>query len=58
MELRTDDLSAATAHPARAGTATRDQVEPFEDPGTPAHRIGNPAGVVHLLAERRGDPSE
>ncbi|MBB0229690.1 VOC family protein [Streptomyces calidiresistens] len=53
LEVRTDDLSAATTHLARAGTATCDEVEPFDDPDTRAHWIGNPAGIVHLLAEHR-----
>jgi predicted enzyme related to lactoylglutathione lyase len=52
LELRTDDLEAATTRLAEAGTDTCDEVEPFDDPGMRAHWIKNPAGVVHLLAER------
>jgi catechol 2,3-dioxygenase-like lactoylglutathione lyase family enzyme len=52
LELRTDDLEAATAQLAEAGIGTCDEVEVFADPGTRAHWIKNPAGIVHLLAER------
>lgn len=53
LELRTDDLAGATARLAEAGSATCDEVEPFDDPDAPAHWIRNPAGIVHLLAARR-----
>ncbi|MQS08877.1 hypothetical protein FNX48_017305 [Streptomyces sp. IF17] len=43
---------------ARAGTAGCDEVEPFDAPDTRAHWITNPAGIVHLLAEHRGRPSD
>ncbi len=52
LELRTDDLDAATERLRLAGIAPCDEVEPLdEDPGFRSHWIKNPAGVVHLLAE-------
>ncbi|MFW5415976.1 VOC family protein [Nocardiopsis sp. CNT-189] len=51
LELRTDDLEAATRALAESGHSPCDEVEPFADPDARAHWIRNPAGVVHLLAQ-------
>jgi catechol 2,3-dioxygenase-like lactoylglutathione lyase family enzyme len=53
LEVGTDDLAAATAHLAAAGIEPCDEVEPLEgEAGERSHWIRNPAGVIHLLAER------
>lgn len=53
LQLRTDDVEAATARLAEAGIGTCDEMEQLSDPN--AHWIKNPAGVVHLLMGDR-DP--
>jgi catechol 2,3-dioxygenase-like lactoylglutathione lyase family enzyme len=57
LELRTDDLPAATTHLAEVGIAPCDVVLVFVDPDTPAHWIRNPAGIIHLLAQRPAEPA-
>jgi catechol 2,3-dioxygenase-like lactoylglutathione lyase family enzyme len=55
LELRTDDLDRATHHLAAAEIHPCDEVEPLDgDAGRTSHWIRNPAGVVHLVAERPG----
>ncbi len=54
LEIKTDDLEAATAHLANGGIETCDEVEPLP-PDMRAHWIRNPAGVVHLLEESTGE---
>lgn len=48
LELFTDDVEAATARFAEHGVATQDEREPLPD-GPPAHWIGNPAGIPHIV---------
>lgn len=53
LELGTDDLAAATAQLAAAGVEPCDEVEPLEGEAVArSHWIRNPAGVIHLLADR------
>lgn len=53
LELGTDDLAAATAELAATGITPCDEVEPLDgQAGARSHWIRNPAGVIHLLAER------
>ncbi len=53
LELGTDDLAAATATLGAIGIEPCDEVEPLEgEAGERSHWIRNPAGVIHLIAER------
>lgn len=57
LELRTDDMEAATDALARAGVHPCDEVESLEGVGAPSHWIRNPAGIVHLLLSDREPPA-
>lgn len=52
LELRTDNLDAATSRLAAAGIPTCDEIEDLPDMDVAGHWIKDPAGTVHLLAER------
>jgi predicted enzyme related to lactoylglutathione lyase len=51
LELRTDDLGAATERLARAGIGTVDEIEQHEEVGTTSHWVRDPAGTVHHLVQ-------
>lgn len=55
LELRTDDLDAATDAVAAAGIQPCDEVEILEGGEHRSHWITNPAGIIHLLAETSPD---
>ena len=56
LELGTDDLAAATERLASAGVLTCDEVEPLDgEAGERSHWVRNPAGVIHLVAERAAE---
>jgi catechol 2,3-dioxygenase-like lactoylglutathione lyase family enzyme len=55
LELHTDDLDAATQVMADSGIQPCDEVEPLNEAGLKSHWFKNPAGIVHLVAEKIGE---
>lgn len=49
LELKSDDLEAATDSLVASGTPVRDELEPLGE--FQGHWISDPAGVVYLLAQ-------
>ena len=51
LEIRADDIAAASDHLERHGVERCDEIESLPE-GLPAFWIKNPAGVVHLVSEQ------
>jgi predicted enzyme related to lactoylglutathione lyase len=51
LELRADDVEAATERLTRAGFTPVDEIEQHDDVGVRSHWIRDPAGTIHHLVQ-------